>query len=110
MGRVPSAHELADWARCPRAWWYERHDPRAALGPHELTERLAAARGTRGRGGADAREVAVLERLLARHGRFSHGVQAHRAAVLHRRGHRARGALLVAALLVAVVVVILLSR
>lgn len=105
-----SAHELAAWARCPRAWWYERHDPRAALGVAELEERLAAARQGRGRRDADAREIAVLERLLARQDRFAHGLREHRAAVLHRPALRLREASLIAALVALTVLAIVLWR
>ena len=105
MGRVTSAHELADWARCPRAWWYERYDPRAGLGPEALAARLEELRGGRGRS-VDAREVALLERLLARHGRFAHGVRAHRTTLL--RQPPGRGVALAAALLIALMLAILL--
>jgi hypothetical protein len=74
-----TAHELADYARCPRAWWYERHEELAHLEPHALAVRLDARRIIVGRRADRDAEVELIERLLERHQRFAGGRAAHNA-------------------------------
>jgi hypothetical protein len=112
MLRPVSAHELADHARCPRAWWFERTHQFANLSVVDLEDLLARRRAALGKQAARDPEVAVLERLLQRHSRFTRGIAAHQAdAVLQPRAPWSRPSLvLVAALVLLVVAVLLLWR
>ena len=79
MARRITAHDLADYARCPRAWWYERHHELAALDAPSLEARRAARRAALGRRARNDPELLLIDRLIARHSRFAGGVAAHAA-------------------------------
>ena len=83
MGRRITAHDLADYARCPRAWWYERHHELAALDATSLEARRAARRAALGRRARNDPELLLIERLLARRFRFAGGIAAHAADARH---------------------------
>jgi hypothetical protein len=72
-----TATDVAEYARCPRAWWYERHQELAGLDPHALAVRLDARRIILGRQAARDPEVQLIERLLDRRRRFAMGRTAH---------------------------------
>src|SRR5579863_6784887 len=78
MTRRFTAHDVADYARCPRAWWYNRNEESARLDPDTLAGRLDARRIILGRAANRDPEVQMMERLLARHQRFAGGRAAHR--------------------------------
>jgi len=77
MRRRYTAHDLADYARCPRAWWYERHEAWARLDAAALAELLQARQTLLGRRARHDPEIALLARLLARQQRFAHGKKIH---------------------------------
>ena len=79
MGRRITAHDLADYARCPRSWWYERHHELAALDAPSLEVRRAARRAALGWRVRNDPELLLIERLLARRSRFAGGIAAHAA-------------------------------
>jgi hypothetical protein len=79
MTRRISPHELAAYARCPRAWWYERREPLVRLDADALSARLRTRRAMPGRGLRDDAETQVMLRLLARHERFAYGRAVHAA-------------------------------
>jgi len=79
MARRITAHDLADYARCPRAWWYERHHELAALDTPSLEARGCACRAALGRLAHNDPELLLIERLLARRSRFAGGIAAHAA-------------------------------
>jgi hypothetical protein len=107
MPRHVTAHDLADYARCPRAWWYERHEPLARLDAPALEERLRARRAALGRRGqGEDPEVQVLLRLLERQRRFAHGREMHRQAAT-RTARRGIGCLPAAAMLLLLLAVFL---
>jgi hypothetical protein len=112
MARSFTAHDLADYARCPRAWWFERHHHLAKLGEQELAGLLAQRRAQLGARAAQDAEVAVLERLIERHARFAHGIAAHQADAVRSRVPAPWGRLALAAalLILALILVLLLWR
>ena len=79
MGRRITPHDLADYARCPRAWWYERHHELAALDPPALEARRSTRRAALGRRARNDPELLLIEQLLARRTRFAGGAAAHAA-------------------------------
>lgn len=87
MRRRVTAHDLAEYARCPRAWWLERHESLARLDAEALEARLQARRaalGRRARG--DDPELQLIVRLLARQTRYAHGRAVHRLDAARPRG------------------------
>lgn len=77
MARRVTAHDLADYARCPRAWWYEHYHAPAHLDAAALTARLEERRRALGRRAGRDPEIQVLIRLLERQERFAGGRAAH---------------------------------
>ena len=77
MARRFTAHDLADYARCPRAWWYEHHLPAVRLNAQALEIQLAARRAALGARAAHDPETLLLLQLKARRERFTAGRLAH---------------------------------
>ncbi|HWE64859.1 MAG TPA: hypothetical protein VHB98_24360 [Chloroflexota bacterium] len=99
MARRSTAHDLADYARCPRAWWYERHHELARLDTAALSARLQARRAALGRHSRHDAEIELILRLLQRRQRFAGGRAAHQAVARQQSPHGRIGCLPAVALL-----------
>lgn len=109
MTRRFTAHDLADYARCPRAWWYERHEALAQLDAHALEEHLRRARTARGRRSESDPEIQLILRLLERQARFAHGRTAHRGYAAPIAGKHRAGCLLPTLLLLVTLAIVMAS-
>ncbi len=110
MARRSTAHDLANYARCPRAWWYERYQALACLDREALEEALAYRRAALGRRATHDPECKMIIRLLQRQDRFTHGRLVHLAAARNLPRPRAFGCLFPAALLLLALVLAMLWR